>query len=133
MAIKKKKTTLIWQTIKWLALPLLWMGFIFFLSAQPVLPGPKVMWGDFLFKKGAHMFVYAMLYLWWLIFFKKYEELSGKKVENKWWWCLVLVFLYALTDEYHQSFILGRTATARDVGFDTLGGLTAMLWAYRVI
>lgn len=133
MAIKQKKMTLIWQTIKWLTLPFLWMSFIFFLSAQPVLPGPKVMWGDFLFKKCAHMFVYAMLYLWWLLFFKKYEILNGKKVKNKWWWCLVLVFLYALTDEYHQSFILGRTATVRDIGFDTLGGLTAMLWAYRVI
>lgn len=29
--------------------------------------------------------------------------------------------LYAFADEYHQSFVSGRTATVRDVGFDFAG------------
>jgi VanZ family protein len=30
-------------------------------------------------------------------------------------------FAYAISDEWHQSFVPGRTATPRDVGIDGLG------------
>lgn len=36
---------------------------------------------------------------------------------------LLVIFVYALTDEYHQSFIPGRSATIFDVATDCLGGL----------
>lgn len=109
------------------------MGVIFFLSAQPVLPGPKIFIGDFIFKKCAHMGVFGVLYLCWGIYFRELEKKLGRKVKNKWWWCLVLTVIYAMLDEYHQSFVPGRTATVRDVGFDTLGATVAMLWSYRLL
>ncbi len=125
-----------WSIIKkwrWLLLPLGWMAVIFALSAQSILPGPQVFLGDFIFKKGAHMFVFGMLYIWWRIFLEHYEKEGGKKIRLKWLWALVFTVIYAGMDEYHQSMVPGRTATLRDVGFDTLGAVTAMLWSYRVL
>lgn len=114
-------------------MPLGWMAVIFALSAQSILPGPQVFLGDFIFKKGAHMFVFGMLYIWWRIFLEHYEKEGGKKIRLKWLWALVFTVIYAGMDEYHQSMVPGRTATLRDVGFDTLGAVTAMLWSYRVL
>jgi len=39
----------------------------------------------------------------------------------------ILTTLYAMSDEYHQSFIQGRTASMRDVMFDGLGMFMAWL------
>ncbi len=36
---------------------------------------------------------------------------------------LLVIFIYGLTDEYHQSFVIGRSATIFDVAMDCLGGL----------
>ncbi|MGL6119966.1 MAG: VanZ family protein [Fusobacteriaceae bacterium] len=38
-----------------------------------------------------------------------------------------MVTLYAMTDEYHQSFIIGRGASIRDVIIDASGGLSGAL------
>ncbi len=39
---------------------------------------------------------------------------------------LLLVILYGISDEYHQSFVVGRESNyLRDVSFDTLGGIIA--------
>ena len=123
----------IWSSISWFLLPILWMAVIFLLSDQPVLPGPKIFLGDFLFKKGAHMFFFAMLYALWYFSLSRLEESLGKKIKGKWWLCLFFTFLFSLSDEYHQSFIPGRTATWRDIGFDNLGSLLSMLWLYKII
>lgn len=40
---------------------------------------------------------------------------------------LLLVVLFALSDEWHQTFVPGREGTLRDVGFDTIGGLFSWL------
>lgn len=40
---------------------------------------------------------------------------------------LVLISLYALSDEYHQSFASSRTASIYDSLIDMAGGLTALL------
>lgn len=122
-----------WQTISWLLLPIAWMGVIFFLSDQPILPGLDVFVGDFLFKKIAHMGVFAVLYVCWNISLREIETARGKRIRGKWWICLVLTLVYAGFDEFHQSFVPGRTATIRDVGFDTLGTIIAMLWTHRMI
>jgi VanZ family protein len=34
---------------------------------------------------------------------------------------VLLAFAYACSDEYHQTFVDGRTGTVRDVGIDTIG------------
>jgi len=40
---------------------------------------------------------------------------------------VLLTFAVAAADEFHQSFIPGRTATFRDVVLDTLGGIFAQI------
>jgi VanZ family protein len=47
-------------------------------------------------------------------------------------WALVTVLIvagYAALDEYHQSFVPGRTAAVRDVLIDTTGGIAAQIVA----
>lgn len=41
---------------------------------------------------------------------------------------LAMVFLYALSDEWHQSFVPSREASFRDVMIDVLGGICGILW-----
>jgi VanZ family protein len=43
---------------------------------------------------------------------------------------LVVAGLYSLTDEYHQSFVPGRTASLRDCGIDTAGAFLALALLY---
>jgi VanZ family protein len=44
---------------------------------------------------------------------------------------IVLALAYAVSDEWHQSFVPGRTATAHDVAIDGLGIALAALAATR--
>lgn len=41
-------------------------------------------------------------------------------------WVIVFCSLYGLSDEWHQSFVIGRTADFFDWLADTLGGLIAV-------
>jgi len=43
---------------------------------------------------------------------------------------LIIAGLYSLTDEYHQSFVPGRTASLVDCGIDTVGALLGMVFLY---
>src|SRR5258708_4345873 len=87
-----------------------WCGFIFLLSSQSNLPGPGSAVLDFIFKKSAHMFVYGVLY--WLLF----RAANAGKSQKLFLIPLLICMAYAATDEFHQSFIAGRTPTIRDVG-----------------
>lgn len=98
-----------------------WCGLIFFLSSQSNLPGASTAVLDFVFKKGAHMFVYGVLY--WLIF----RAVNGEKKNKSFFVPLIFSLIYALTDEFHQSLIPGRTPTVRDLGFDFLGMIVALV------
>jgi VanZ family protein len=42
------------------------------------------------------------------------------------WWAVVVVSLFGLTDEWHQSFTPGRSVEVADWVADTLGALTAV-------
>ena len=44
--------------------------------------------------------------------------------------CFLILVAYSLTDEYHQSFMPGRTASLTDCGLDSLGGAVGMLVYY---
>ena len=99
---------------------------IFLLSSQSSLPGPQIVYADFVFKKSAHIFVYAVLYF---LFFR---AINGDEKKH-WFIPFVLAVLYAVSDEYHQSFTPFRTARIRDVGFDSLGMFIAYLSMKRYI
>jgi VanZ family protein len=41
-------------------------------------------------------------------------------------WAILLTILYAVSDEYHQTFVPGRNGQLADVLIDSLGGLIAL-------
>lgn len=111
--------------------PIVWATFIFFLSAQEVLPGFTVSAYDFIFKKSAHMFVYAVLYL---LLYRAYQKTNPKDQSTRIYLVpIVLAFIYALTDEFHQSTVPGRQPSFRDTGYDMLGVATVLLYQLKLI
>lgn len=42
----------------------------------------------------------------------------------------VLILVYALSDEWHQSFVPSRTASSGDVFIDLLGAICGIFWMY---
>ena len=109
--------------------PVAWMGVIFFLSSLNTLPGPQtqeIVWWDFLFKKMAHMIEYGILFYLWqrAINPGKPKTIRGDLI------ALLIVGLYAISDEYHQAFSPGRHPRIYDVGYDWLGA-SLMLMKFR--
>jgi VanZ family protein len=112
--------------------PVLWAGVIFLFSSQQALPGFDTSAVDFIFKKVAHMFVYAVLYL---LLARGVEMVADEKSDPKVkiFVPLILVLCYAVSDEIHQSFVPNRYATLRDVGYDILGSSLVILKKYKYI
>ena len=98
---------------------------IFIFSSRTPAELPDFDWADRIVKKSGHMFGYALLVLsYWQIF-----EFGLGKRSLAWGFAL----LYAITDEFHQSFVTGRTASIWDVViFDNLGALIA-LWLFSLL
>ncbi len=126
---------LIWRDMKRITFLIQWgpavlaMLVIFILSATPSYDLPDFGGADTLVKKGAHMLGYALLTL---AFLRGVMGFSGNRQITWKHACLALIlsFLYAMTDEYHQSFVPGRHSRWTDVGIDTIGGSVGLaLWS----
>lgn len=108
--------------------PLLLMGLIFALSAQSSLDSGLGMI-DLIGRKLIHFGSYALLcFLWW----RALRSVTNDRT------AVVLAFVlasgYAITDEFHQSFVEGRHGTPVDWAIDSAGAaLVALrLWGTRV-
>ena len=104
--------------------PVALMAIIFFLSHQPDLNTGLGAW-DTLLRKLAHMASYAALWLlWW-----RALDYSAPAA------AVLITLLYAISDEWHQSFIEGRHGAWTDVAIDMAGvglmGLAIVLLARR--
>ena len=64
-------------------------------------------------RKAAHMSIYALLA------FCVYQAQEKPTIQKT----LIIVVIYACSDEFHQLFIPGRNGSPIDVGIDTLGAL----------
>ncbi|MBU3114299.1 VanZ family protein [Clostridium lacusfryxellense] len=83
---------------------------------------------DFLVRKAAHFTEYFILFI--LLYRAiRVEKNAGIKSFT---YSILIVFLYACSDEFHQAFVPGRGPAFRDVMVDTCGGLTAFLIMYIV-
>ena len=104
------------------------MALIFILSAQAQLPTPEARWLDSVLEKSAHTFEFAVLAALLM-------RALGPGAAVRWrafGAAVLLAWLYALSDEFHQSFVPGRSADWADIVFDWLGAvLGAGLWMYR--
>ncbi len=78
-------------------------------------------------RKGAHLSEYAVLAL--LLWRARAKSLT--KAPTPWDWPLasqtiLLVMLYAASDEFHQRFVPTRQASVADVLIDTCGGILGL-------
>lgn len=110
---------------------LLWAGVIFYLSSIPdYRTAGESELPELMFRKFAHLFEYGVL-----AFFLA-RALSGIGCASR---CvlgvgLLLCVFYAVSDEWHQSFVPGRFGMARDVVLDSLGAaLVLSLYARQRI
>ena len=130
-------------------LPLLfWMALIFSASTgelsasnTSLIVRPLLLWlfpdiseerialAHFLVRKAAHFTEYAVL---GLLMARAFTGSSQEFLRRRWFAVsLVLIALYALSDEFHQSFVATRTASLFDSMIDTAGGLAGLLWYRR--
>lgn len=96
---------------------LIWAGIIFLFSNRPTIKTIDFFLGDFILKKSAHFVEYGVFATLLYRGFINYGIDKKKTMILS----VFIAFLYAISDEFHQSFIYGRTATLRDVLIDTFG------------
>jgi VanZ family protein len=125
--------------------PVLWMAAIFIFSTDlfsfgntggivakiilwitPTISDEHLQTAHFLVRKAGHFTVYAVLALLLMRAFR-----AGG--EWRWQWALYSFFIvgiYALLDEYHQSFTISRTGSVYDSLIDLTGGacMLFVLW-----
>ena len=81
---------------------------------------------DYIIRKNAHAFMYMVLaFLVGSILF-----IFNKRGADAIIYILFICLLYALTDEFHQSFIPGRTSLVSDVLVDFGGALIGLIFFY---
>jgi len=123
---------------------ILWLGFITYASTEGFsaantsrIIGPIVLWlfpntsADrmevihFTIRKIAHFTEYGIL---GYLAVRAFRTSPGPNISRYWFLLsLSIVVLYALMDEYHQSFVPSRTASIYDSFIDMTGGLTVIL------
>ncbi len=121
-----------------------WMVFMFFASTGalsgentsrfvrplllwlfPDISDEKIALAHFVTRKIAHFLEYGLLAF---LAARAFSSSSNQLLRRRWFLIsLLLVVIYSLTDEYHQSFVPSRGASIYDSLIDTLGGLTALL------
>ena len=141
------------KILKWI-LVILWMALIFFLSHQGAeesgaLSGglleklfiiigfiEKILQYEFdreilhmLLRKTAHFTAYMILGILLIHALAEAKDLRKKLYLQ----ALVIAVLYAITDEFHQSFISGRSGEIKDVLIDSSGAFTGiyLFWIFR--
>jgi VanZ family protein len=103
--------------------PLVWLAIIFAFSSRHGgghLPAAEVAG-----RKLAHVTEYLILTLLLLRALRRSELALALPV------AIAAALAYAASDEWHQSFVPGRTATPRDVAIDGIGIALAALAATR--
>lgn len=135
-----KNSNLRSQLLRW-APPVGWMALIFVLSSDSHSnAATKEVFGsaNFYARKCAHMSEYGILFFLVqsaLRSSEKTEKLSsveraGSEQDGAWFplryvVALLTAILYACTDEWHQSFVPGRSAEIKDVVIDSSGAMIA--------
>ena len=115
---------LVYILVKFWLPVVLWTGVIFYLSSIPSLESGFPGVADWVFRKGAHAFVYAVLT--WLVF-RALHHGHNTHIKTALLWAGVLALLYAFSDEFHQHFTPGRHGRLRDVAVDAAGILAVLM------
>ncbi|HJZ82663.1 MAG TPA: VanZ family protein [Pyrinomonadaceae bacterium] len=85
-----------------------------------------------LVRKAGHLTEYAILAA---LAARAFRTSSRALLRRRWFWAaLILAAIYALSDEFHQSFVPSRGASIFDSLIDSVGGLiglTIFWWRHR--
>ena len=137
--------------LKYWAPPIIWMSVIFWFSTD-AFSGDKtgsLLWKvvsfiypdatrelfdsiHFYVRKAGHFTEYAILAL---LLFRAFRSGALERWRLRWALSsLLIAFLYASLDEFHQTFTLRRTGSVYDSLIDTSGAATALvlIWLYRL-
>lgn len=133
----------------WIAAAVLWMAGIFCVTQLPYFTGERTSEAirkvvdvereqqsmqtssadrvdvdllNLLIRKSTHIIAFGFLA------FLLFKSLETFRFPYMLAW--TLTFLYAITDEYHQSFMPGREAAFRDVLIDSFGALLVLLLTF---
>jgi len=100
------------------------MAVIFWFSAQTA--DVQLDWWEVVLRKVGHATGYALLTAAW------FWALAGR-IRRPLLWAVVISFLYACSDEYHQTFVETRHGSPVDVLIDSVGiAVTAVLVTLRL-
>jgi VanZ family protein len=78
-----------------------------------------------LLRKAGHVTEY---FLMGILFFHAFRNNSLQKWRLRWTICAIIgVLFYAVSDEFHQTFVFSRTASLIDVGIDSAGGILSQI------
>lgn len=88
---------------------------------------------SFIVRKTGHFGEYGILSALWLLLLLSFHKIRKSRWYTKLMISTILCFIYAVSDEFHQGFVDGRTPKILDVMIDTVGGLAGagmilMLW-----
>jgi VanZ family protein len=107
--LSAEHTSVVLQIVKW-----------FYPSASPTF----LAWFHFLVRKAGHLTEYAILAM---LAARAFRNSSHQFIKLHWFkLSLLLAVMYALTDEFHQSFVPSRTASLHDSLIDSAGALIAL-------
>ncbi|MEX2054828.1 MAG: VanZ family protein [Candidatus Andersenbacteria bacterium] len=105
------------KVLRWLAVGV-WMVIIWWLSDQPDLRSGLAQ--DFFLRKVVHMVEFGVLTLLWYRALSPHTQALPAAV--------IIALLYAVLDEWHQSWVVGRHGVFSDVLIDSLGiTITALI------
>jgi VanZ family protein len=108
------------RLLLWLP-PLALMAVIFFLSGLPNLNSGLGI-ADEIGRKVVHCAEYALLaFLWWRALRPRMPARRAALA------AFLVASLYAVTDEYHQTFVEGRSGSPADWAIDSAGAAMAAL------
>lgn len=100
---------------------IIWAALIFYLSSIPKLEAIHDPLWNLITRKLAHVSVYLVLFL-----------LLNRSFEDKRpILAIYLALLYAISDEYHQSFVPLRKGDPLDVAIDFVGILSGYYWVTK--
>ncbi|MFZ2975539.1 MAG: VanZ family protein [Candidatus Moraniibacteriota bacterium] len=102
--------------IKYYLPAIIWAGIIFYLSSIPGLRYSKSATEEIILRKGAHFMEFSILVilLWRIVYLA-----HNIKIKKAYWLALLLAIVYSISDEFHQSLVLGRAGKIIDVIFDS--------------
>jgi len=106
---------------------LFWAGLIFYLSGISALSSGLSTPVEIILRKIAHAFEYGVLAVLLLLLVYRGYFLSLSRSFSI---ALMATLLYALSDELHQTFVLGRNGNLKDVAVDLAGAYIVLKVAY---